>query len=422
MTNKHNKGTLIVTFSKNCNMGGALQEYALFAVLKNYGNVKCLDYRNDLVVSLSKPVRIGFLIKMRMMLVSVIKKLAGKNNEKSKEYRHANLLDQRLLIKEVVERLYLMISDIINYKNRKEMIKNFFKFWNSNIQYTDNYTDTQLSDKDVVDELFGEYDTCISGSDQIWNPVYMGISPYYFLSFVPTEVKKASFASSFGNYKFSNDSINKRIGGYLSTFDHVGVRESYSVSHLMEKCNIAAECVLDPTLLLTKKEWCNNLNVQRSGSSPFLLVYALGNRREILPFAERVGQHLNLKVIVLDTKFIFSINKSKFEYMPSVGPGEFIQLFSEAKFVITNSFHGTAFSVNFNVPFFSVTSRTGERAKSFLDMVGLSDRLVYDCKSCDLERTEIDFVRANQMLELERSKSTEYLDKVMNRDDDVAGA
>jgi len=412
--NNEDKGILIVTFSRNCNLGGALQEFALYAFLKNYRKVKCLNYRNELAASLLKPIRIGFLIKAKMIVISTTKSFFKKKSDATKEEKHASLLSPRLLLKEIVERLYLMLSDIVHFGQRKRMIKNYLDFWNNYVQYTDEFTDWQLKDEDVIKKLFGDYDVCISGSDQIWNPVYVGVSPIYFLGFVQSGTKKASYASSFGNYKFSSETLNSRIATYLSDFYSIGVRENYSVKHLKDKCNIQAKCVLDPTLLLSKDEWCKLLGAELSGRTPFLLVYALGNRRVILPFAKRVGQHLNLNVVVIDTKFFLDFRNSSFEYVPSAGPKELIELYSQASFVIANSFHGTAFAVNFNIPFFSFESRTGERAKAFLETVKLSDRLISDCKNVDLSSVEMDFTHANKILAQEREQSIEYLEKIIN--------
>jgi hypothetical protein len=414
--NVKNKKILVVTFSRNCNLGGALQEYALFATLKNHGSVKCLDYLSESIAILSKPIRGGFIKKLKMMGASSFRLLfQGKNVEQNEQHHYSLLLTKpRLLVAQVVDRFYIMLSDIIHYGQRKKMLSNFFSFHEKYVQYTERFNNEQLMDKDICDALFQDYDICIAGSDQIWNPSYAGASPCYFLGFVPEGISKASYASSFGNYKFTNEKLNDRISAYLSDFVCIGVREYYSVAHLKDKCNIHAECVLDPTLLLSKDEWKNRLGIKPSGRQPFLLVYALGDRRVLLPLAKKVGHYLNLNIIVIDKKFMFDFTNSGIDYLPATGPREFIELFSEAAFVITNSFHGTAFSVNFNIPFFTVVSQVNERAQAFLDMVQLGERLISDSRNCDLGLTKMDFAHANQILEQERKRSINYLENIVH--------
>lgn len=416
------KRIMIVTFSRCNNLGGTLQEYALFSVLKSYGRVKCLDYLSESVAMLSKPIRGGFIKKAKLMTVSAVRKITRRKSGKQNEEHHYSLLlnNPRLLINQVIGRFYIMISDIIHYKQRKEMLRNFYSFQEKYVQYTDCFTNEQLQDNEICDRLFRDYGICISGSDQIWNPSYAGASPVYFLDFVPRGITKASYASSFGNYKFTSEALNERIAAYLRDFVCISVRESYSVTHLKEKCNIQSQCVLDPTLLLTKTQWCNGLNIQRSEKPPYLLVYVLGDRRTLIPFAKRIAKHLGLEVKIIGTKFLLSFARGGgVEYFPSTGPREFISLYSQAAFVVTNSFHGTAFSVNFNIPFFTVSSLVNERVRSFLEIVGLSDRLVSDCRSCDLELTEMDFADANRLLEQERKRSIDYLEKAIGTDYEV---
>ena len=414
----NSKKVLIATFSKNCNFGGALQEYALFSFLNDFCHVECIHYHDELAESLSKPIRIGFIIKIRMMAVSFLKSVFQKKQKaRKKQTRHSNLLSPMLLIKEATERLYIMCSDIFHYGERKKMIAAFFAFWQQFVKYTPGVRPEHLSDEQAVGKIFYGYDICVSGSDQIWNPVYHGVSPYYYLDFVPHGVKKISYASSFGNYKFNNSYANERIADYLTSFSSVSVRESYSVSQLKSNCNINAQAVLDPTLLITKDEWAARLDIKVSNRKPYVLVYCLGNRRKIYKFAKKIAKQLNMDLIIIGFSFIFDFSRktSRIEYKSSIGPKDFIELFLGASFVVTNSFHGTAFSVNFNVPFFSVVSQTSERVRAFLETVNLSDRIVFDCEKC--EYSDVDFTQANKILEDERDRSIRYLKEAVCDDD-----
>lgn len=417
MNRGFNKNKLaIITFSNNANYGGALQEYALFAYLNNDYDVKCFNYIDELIMSNLKPIRVGFILKLFYMIrdrFSGVKKV--KTESRVKKTHHKNTANFSNLLYEGLNKTYLMLSDILHYKDRKTLINNYFHFWQDYIVQTEAYSIEQLMDKKYCEDKVEKFDVYISGSDQIWNPVYFGLSPVYFLLIAPLNRKKISFSSSFGNYAFNNEEISNEIIKYLSEYNHISVREQKSCLILNEKYGLNTQQTLDPTLMLTKTQWITNLRINiECLPKDYLLVYALGNKGRIISFAKKVGKKLKLKVIVIDNRYIFDIF-SNIQYNSTAGPVEFIQLFANASFVVTNSFHGTAFSVNFNIPFFSIESKVPERVNSFLEKVNLSNRIItYKAIYSDDLSFDVNFDNANTILSKERQKSSDYLENAIN--------
>jgi len=397
----------IVTFSRNVNYGGALQEFALYTVVKETFDTVCVDYYDPMIRANSDVIRHGLLTGGLMVLKLIVfrlrKKNAGIKAAPSGDRPRSLLKSLRAYSKEGFNQLVLIISDTLNYRSRKELLRNYKEFWDRHVAYTPQYTQQELTAG-----ACGGFDIFIAGSDQIWNPVKFGLSPVYFLSFVGSGVRKISYASSFGNFHFRDKQMSEKIKGYLSNFSWISVREEHSVSELRERCGIEARTALDPTLLLGKEKWMDTLGFTGEGTDePYLLVYLLGNYRQNIAYAKQVARRLELPVRVLNQSplaDIFSRDHTRCTYFPSVGPDEFVRLFSRASFVVTDSFHGTAFSINFNIPFISIESRVPERIVSLLSPMGLMDRVVKVKAPQDIS-LDVDFTRANAVLESERERS-----------------
>ena len=276
--------------------------------------------------------------------------------------------------------IYFLLSDIVNLKNNSEKIKRFQDFFS---QY---YV---LSDLMSKEQLKGEglsLDVGISGSDQIWNPLLnRGVDDIYFLN-IPGIKKKCSYASSVGSYKFDNEIYNKQIINLLSTYTSISVRENSEF--IGKSINKEVRNVCDPTLLLTKEQWEKKLDL-RQLENKYLLIYAMTDFRNITEYAIQIAQRKGLSI-----KYIgMPVNKNKnVKYITNAGPKEFVELFFNAEYVVTNSFHGTAFSVNFGKQFISLKNpKNPERAAYFLNSINAKNRLVDDYKFFpeDMTNTEI---------------------------------
>ncbi len=266
-----------------------------------------------------------------------------------------------------------------------------------------------------VDEMmngFDEpFDVLISGSDQVWNPTCGGLvdklNPVYYLAFASHgRYKKVAYASSLGSYRF-NKGEQRSVKKWLSDYDYLSTRETYGSVHLKEILGVDVKVVLDPTLLLTHEEWRTS-SKQVSIKDGYVLVYYIDEIAECVEYARKVAEKHGWKVVMM------SNSSSRFPgvdiNVPFCGPAQFLWLFDNSNYVVTNSFHGTAFSVNFNKNFISVIKRNSpQRAQTLLQNVGLPERLLTDISQVDDLADNIDWASANSKLDELRKDSVEYL-------------
>lgn len=264
-------------------------------------------------------------------------------------------------------------------------------------------------------ELYGNpphYDAYCVGSDQVWNPrCYTNIAPY-FLSFAPEGSIKLSYASSFGCSQVP-DAAKEMYSQHLKSLDHIAVRESDGVRLVKELSGKDAKLVLDPTLLLDKEEWKRVEHAVPNTPGKYILVYELRKSSFMDDLAKTIAKESGCTIVkVLGHHPLFRREQAEVFIAENVGPSEFIYLLRNANFVITNSFHGTAFSINFNKPFFSVLQRgriNNSRQLSLLDLCALSERAVYEEDAVPRLYDNIDFNEANKRLEVARESSENYL-------------
>ena len=261
-------------------------------------------------------------------------------------------------------------------KDVKQRIANFNSFHQHNTRFSklyksmkDLYTDTPI------------YDVYIVGSDQVWNPNASSSIEPYFLTFAPHSALTVSYASSFGVSKIENNSIANRIKLGLSSIKTISVRESSGVNLVKELTGRTAQLVCDPTLLLNKSEWTMFMKPVSNMPQRYVLIYQLSESDAIVKLATRIGKQEQIPVYRI-CKRAFKVKKDKgVVNILNAGPSEFLSLITNASFIITNSFHGTAFSINFDVPFYTVVSakkKNNNRMESLLDYVGLGKRIVKD--------------------------------------------
>lgn len=223
-----------------------------------------------------------------------------------------------------------------------------------------------------------KYDVYITGSDQVWNPAAQSSIEPYFLSFAPQGAKKVSYAASFGISNLPTG-LNNKYQILLNDYDHIGVREKNGCEIVKLLCNKEATLTLDPTLLLNKEAWLKVAKKYPNIPEKYILIYQLSDSPEIVALAKHISKEKNLPVIRI-AKRAYCVNKDKgIENILDAGPAEFISLISGASFVLTNSFHGTAFSINMQVTFCAVISskkNNNSRIENLLIQLGLEDRLV----------------------------------------------
>lgn len=262
-----------------------------------------------------------------------------------------------------------------------------------------------------------DYDVLCIGSDQVWN--YMkgySLEPF-FACFDKRNTKKITYASSIGLSSLSEEA-EKVFKKELSGFSSISVREQQASELLESILNRKIEVVLDPTLILNKQEWLEVANFDICPKEKYLLVYIVTIKpcNYVLTLARHIAKQRNLKIVRICRDAYPEHSGSDVEEILTAGPSDFIGLFSKAEFVVTNSFHGTVFSINFSKPFYSVIKShhsTNSRLTSILEKLGLEDRIVP--VGSQLPRiSDIDYSLPLAKLEDERTHSIEYINEALS--------
>ncbi|WP_299583622.1 polysaccharide pyruvyl transferase family protein [uncultured Sunxiuqinia sp.] len=260
-----------------------------------------------------------------------------------------------------------------------------------------------------------DYDIYMVGSDQVWNPATGTSLEPYFLTFASSEKRKVSYASSFGVSEIES-AYRKDYERLINNLDLISVREEQGVELVEELADRESIRVLDPTLLLDRKEWCKYESPIPIEEKKVILIYQLSPSETIIELANQLHEKTGFPIIRICKGPLFQEKNEKITNVRDAGPSEFLFLFNRAAYVITNSFHGTAFSVNFGIPFFVVLSRkkkNNSRLESFLELVGLKNRILFEDNTQEaiplLE--PIDYELVHEKLKNEQSKSLDFLTK-----------
>lgn len=366
----------ILSFQNAVNYGAALQLYALQTSLENYGyDVEIIDYICKSVEKMNKIDRQPFVAKNTNL------RLLKKIYLKFDYYRTRNIWDKRYY----------------SFKNFRE---NYLKLSNQRF----------YSIKDLNN--INRYDAIIVGSDQVWNPnITDGLDPVFFCAFeLPDEVKKIAYSASCG-------SVNTLKNNYdifyelINNFDHISTREE----ELNKFVNLKKKSTrtLDPTFLLNLNEY--NKIVKSLDIDNYLLIYKMQKNDDLYKLAKKISKEKQLKIV--DISFPPPLKKDKeIIYLPYISPQEFLGLFRKASYVITNSFHGTAFSIIFEREFFTFPHRSvGQRMVDLLNLLKLKERLVTDLdKIYSIDIAPINYKIVNEILKIEIKKSLSYLNNALS--------
>ena len=253
-------------------------------------------------------------------------------------------------------------------------------------------------------------DVFVVGSDQVWNTDHAtGRDSAYYLTFAPAGSKKISYAASFGMDKILPQYVDF-VKDNLDSFDAIAVRESTGVN-ILNGLNINAEHVMDPVFLNSAAFWQSMVNRSIIPDKKYILVYDFANNDSIAQFAQYVSQKSNMQIVSIND---FTKHKYADVNVSNAGPIEFISLISGASLFLSNSFHGTAFSIIFHTPFFVFKRKKGNvntRMEDLLQGLGLNDRFIEDKQDYCRWDSKIDFVTADKLLSEKISVSKLYINK-----------
>lgn len=353
------------------NLGASLQAYALQTYLESIGNeVQIIDY---------KP----FYLSGHYQLWGNINPIFDKP-----------LLKQLYLIAKLPERLLSL--------KRKTIFDDFTKNY---LKLTRRYHNNDELKQDPP-----QADIYIAGSDQIWNTLYPnGKDPAFYLDFAPKGKRRISYAASFATKEIQKD-CHDFISQMLQGLDAISVRERTSLS-LLERLGIKdGVAVCDPVFLLTKEQWEKSIPATNN-KDKYLVVYDFEHSPEIRDIATTLALRNKWK--------IYNIGPFKESYahknLVNIGPLEFVSFIAHSHFVITNSFHATAFSLIFNREMCVVNRKEGinERMASLLNDFRLKERLVADFT--DTLMQPIDWAPVNQQIKVLAKASIDFLCKQMEK-------
>ena len=371
----------IITLPLYTNYGGILQAYALQTILERMGHEVWIEYRRNNKYNIRKYIRPILLFILSLFFSRV----------------------RRIYIP--TEREENIIGQYVN--------QFVFKYINRTVPI---YTRSKKLLKPYKFEAF------VVGSDQIWRPRYSRGLTNAFLDFTEGEnVKRISYAASFGTdvWEFTRRQT-KKCARLIKKFDAVSVREDSAVLLCKKYLGVDAIHLLDPTLLLKKENYLRLIdrNIQISKIEPVLFVYILDNSYEKQKIVETVSSTLSLNAVsIMPHKRFEEVGSKYIDECVFPPVSDWLKGFECAKYIITDSFHGTVFSIIFNKPFIVVANkgRGLSRFTSLLKKFGLENRLIYSIKELSEEiiYSPIDFDRVNNIRNKEIEKSLRFLNDVL---------
>ena len=378
----------IITIHNSPNYGASLQAFALYEYIRQQGaKVEIIDlYRHN----------------------------AHADYIQSKKY-----LPYRLQKKSGANQLKIMVKKLlytIVYGKKKAFTMGYyddalmkFKVFNSAIKMSKPYKS--------VDAIYADppvYDVYITGSDQLWNPTQRFCLEPFFLTFAPNDAVKISYASSIGISSLTNREKND-FKRWLPSYNAISVREKQAQKMLNEILigkNVFQ--VSDPTFLLDRDFW-KKMAIVPANREPYILLFPLMHDVYLLKFAIRMAHESGKKLVVVDQK---KNVEGSYVLIKDAGPCEWLGLIANADLVLTDSFHGTVFSIllsshNF-YSYIAPTNKRGARITDLLDTFELSDHLLsssleesYQQLSSNIPSKEI----ISKIFQCEQEKSRLFLDK-----------
>lgn len=260
------------------------------------------------------------------------------------------------------------------------------------------------------------YDAVIVGSDQLWLPSNVA-GDYYTLNFVPDDVRKIAYATSFGIGTVP-EKMKAEYKRYLSRIDYLSARET-SGQEIIKYCTGRdVPLVCDPTILLEKEDWCEIATDKKVVEGDYIFCYFMGDNPEQREFVKRLAQNKGCKIVaLLHLDQYIASDENYVDFAPyNISPADFVNLVKNAKYVCTDSFHGTVFSIIFSKNFFTFkrfnkkeSLSTNTRLLSLLNRLGLNDRLYTGEESVDGNLNVCNYERVQQDLKAFQIDSFNYI-------------
>lgn len=380
----HKLGLCIVY--KNWNYGSILQSYATLLKLQELG----ISYE---IIRYEKKKNFSFYIKSLPRLLN-------------KDLRYSKF---RTLRKKIGKKIHSEFATNDRIRSRI-----FQKFVDDNF---DGFTAIIHSYGDLKKKA-GDFDAVLVGSDQLWLP--SGLETNFFnLMFVPSDVRKIAYSSSFGVRNIPNYQ-NKKTIEYLNRIEYISVRENSGREIIKSLIDRDVPVILDPTMIITKECWDKHIPVVRQFDEEYIFCYFLGNNPEYRREAEKLSNETGFKIVTLRHMDEYILKDESFgDFAPyDVGPVEFVNLIRNAMYICTDSFHGSVFSILNHKQFISF-NRYGNKSKnsrnsrldSLFYQLGIERRFKYNIIT--EIKDPINYLEVEKRLLDIRKKSVSYLEEAL---------
>lgn len=271
--------------------------------------------------------------------------------------------------------------------------------------------------KKELSENCSRYDAVLVGSDQLWLPGNIA-ADYYTLNFVPENVNTIAYATSFGQSSLPKDS-SKLAKVFLNKIKHIGVREESGAKLIENITGRKVPVVCDPTLLFTSEEWMSIQNELSIINGDYIFVYFLGSNPLHREFVTRLKKETGLKVVCLPhiDEFVKEDDECSDVKLYDIDPGQFLNLIRNAKYICTDSFHCSVFSIQYEKEFFTFRrfasgnkQSTNSRLDTLFGLTGIEGRLlVGDENIPDVLDLKINYEQVHERLRKSREASYRYL-------------
>lgn len=356
----------LLSFPHSTSFGACLQLFALYrSIEKLGGDVEVINYHND------------YMRRERHIENSAKKPITG--------------------------RIQPLIRKVIHQRGYRG-----FRNFEKTMRF---YPKHCISHPSGLSSIQARYGILICGSDQVWNTDITNHDYSYFLDFCVDDYKKVSYAPSFGIESFTSVTEQEQIADLLKRFRHLCVREQSGQALVKKLTGIVPPIVSDPTLLLTREEWACEAAPVILGDEHYILYYTVKESETLYRFARKLSAKTGYKLVLIGGNFLDRFKKNS-DFFCDATPREWLTLLLNSQYVVTNSFHGIAFSINLNKNFFfEYSSDTNSRLKNIIEHFNLENR---NSALGENSLTEIDYRVVDSILNHDRQSAILYLQNVIN--------
>lgn len=298
---------------------------------------------------------------------------------------------------------------LFKFPSRWKRIRNFSSFQKHYLHLTSRRYKS-------FEELLGyppEADAYIVGSDQVWNTRgTRGYNPAFYLEFVKDCTKRASYAASMSIDEPVTERVKRDVFPMINKLQYVSVRESMTIDVIQPFIHKKVHHVLDPVFLLSADDWKRFVGITDGTEENYILIYPMGEGKNVVESAKALAKHTGLPIYCISAsiKKIPGVTK-RFD----CSVVKFVELFAKARYVVTNSFHGTSFSIIFRKTFWTCeVGNNNHRLLSLLQGFDLENRYISSEDKIDVTAQNVDYALSEQHINESISRSKEYLAKIID--------